>query len=66
MAMGTVELEPEVRDWLESLSTSQFATAAFYVDLIAARVRCLASRIPVSWMASCVSCGSISKGGRCG
>lgn len=35
MSWGTVELEPEVRDWLESLSTSHFATTAFYVDLLA-------------------------------
>jgi hypothetical protein len=35
MDWGTVELEPEVRDWLERLSTAQFATAAFYVDLLA-------------------------------
>src|SRR5262249_14368644 len=34
MAWGTVELEPEVRDWLEGLSATQFATAAFYVDLL--------------------------------
>jgi hypothetical protein len=27
--------EPEVRDWLEQLSTDQFARAAFYVDLLA-------------------------------
>jgi hypothetical protein len=37
MAWGTVELEPEVREWLESLLTSQFAAAAFYVDLVADR-----------------------------
>lgn len=37
MAWGTVELEPEVRDWLEALPTSQFASAAFYVDLLADR-----------------------------
>lgn len=37
MPWGTVELEPEVRDWLESLPTSHFATAAFYIDLIADR-----------------------------
>lgn len=37
MSWGTVELEPEVREWLESLSTAQFATAAFYVDLVAER-----------------------------
>jgi len=35
MLWGTVELEPEVRDWLEKLPTGHFATAAFYVDLLA-------------------------------
>lgn len=35
MTWGTVELEPEVRDWFEGLSANQFATAAFYVDLLA-------------------------------
>jgi hypothetical protein len=30
-----VALEPEVRDWLEGLPARQFATAAFYVDLLA-------------------------------
>ncbi|BCJ26390.1 type II toxin-antitoxin system RelE/ParE family toxin [Actinocatenispora sera] len=33
--MGTVELEPEVRKWLEGLSTEHFATAAFYIELLA-------------------------------
>lgn len=37
MVWGTVELEPEVRDWLEKLPTPQFATAAFYIDLVADR-----------------------------
>lgn len=35
MTWGIVELEPEVRDWLEQLPTTQFATAAFYIDLLA-------------------------------
>lgn len=35
MTWGTVELEPEVRAWLEELTTSRFATAAFYIDLLA-------------------------------
>lgn len=35
MPWGTVELESEVRKWLEGLPTEQFATAAFYVDLLA-------------------------------
>ncbi|SEG30434.1 Phage derived protein Gp49-like [Thermomonospora echinospora] len=35
MSWGTVELEPEVREWLERLPTAQFAAAAFYIDLLA-------------------------------
>jgi hypothetical protein len=35
MDWGTVELEPEVRLWLEQLPAEQFATAAFYLDLLA-------------------------------
>jgi Phage derived protein Gp49-like (DUF891) len=35
MPWGTVELEPEVRDWLEQLPTDHFARAAFYIDLLA-------------------------------
>lgn len=35
MTRGTVELEPEVRHWLEGLPTQQFPTVAFYVDLLA-------------------------------
>lgn len=35
MPWGIVELEPEVRDWFEALTAQQFATAAFYVDLLA-------------------------------
>lgn len=37
MTWGTVELEPEVQEWLEGLPTKRFATAAFYVDLLAER-----------------------------
>lgn len=37
MAWGRVELEPEVREWLEALPTTEFARAAFYVDLLADR-----------------------------
>jgi len=35
MSWGSIELEPEVRDWLERLPTTQFATAAFHLDLLA-------------------------------
>ncbi len=37
MNWGTVELEPEVRDWLEMLPPAYFARAAFYIDLLADR-----------------------------
>ncbi len=37
MPWGTVELEAEVRDWLEALPTELFARTAFYVDLLADR-----------------------------
>jgi hypothetical protein len=35
--LGTVELEPEIRNWVEQLPTAQFAAAAFYIDLLAER-----------------------------
>jgi hypothetical protein len=34
---GAVELETEVRDWLDGLSAVQFAAVAFCVDLLAER-----------------------------
>ena len=37
MSWGSVELEPEVRDWLEGLAGSEFGHAACYVDLLAER-----------------------------
>ncbi len=37
MSWGSVEPEPEVRDWLEGLAGSEFGHAAFYVDLLAER-----------------------------
>jgi phage-related protein len=37
MNWGTIELEPEVRVWLEELPAAHFATAAFYIDLVAAQ-----------------------------
>jgi hypothetical protein len=35
MTWGIVELEPEVREWLEQLSVPRLATAVFHVDLLA-------------------------------
>ncbi|MEV4414882.1 type II toxin-antitoxin system RelE/ParE family toxin [Catellatospora sp. NPDC049609] len=35
MTWGTVELEPEVRSWLEQLPTALFARTTFYIDLLA-------------------------------
>lgn len=35
MTWGSIELEPEVRDWLDGLPTAHFATVSFYVELLA-------------------------------
>lgn len=35
MTRGAVEMEPEVLTWLEGLSTANFATVPFHVDLLA-------------------------------
>lgn len=35
MSWGTVELEPEVLDWLENLPDEQFGVAEFYIELLA-------------------------------
>ncbi|MFF0493249.1 type II toxin-antitoxin system RelE/ParE family toxin [Nocardia sp. NPDC003482] len=35
MGWGTVELESEIRTWLERLPADEFARAAFYIDLLA-------------------------------
>jgi hypothetical protein len=37
MPWGSVEVEPEVAKWLETLSDDDFGQAAFYVDLLAER-----------------------------
>jgi hypothetical protein len=37
MDWGTVELEPEVRDWLRNLDTDAVNHVAFYIDLLAER-----------------------------
>lgn len=34
MTWGRVELEPEVRHWLEGLSDGDFGRTAFYIDLL--------------------------------
>lgn len=37
MAWGTVEMEPEVAEWLEELPDGQFGRVEFYIDLLADR-----------------------------
>ncbi|WP_370969835.1 type II toxin-antitoxin system RelE/ParE family toxin [Amycolatopsis sp. cg9] len=37
MDWGTIELEPEVRDWLRGLDKKAVNHAAFYIDLLAER-----------------------------
>jgi len=37
MPWGSVELEAEVAEWIESLSAAEFGRAEFYIDLLAER-----------------------------
>ncbi len=37
MPWGTVELEPEVAEWIEALPVADFGRAEFYIDLLADR-----------------------------
>ena len=37
MSWGSIELESEVRDWLEGLTGAEFGHVAFYIDLLAER-----------------------------
>jgi hypothetical protein len=37
MGWGSVEVEPEVEEWLEPLPDEEFGQAAFYIDLLAER-----------------------------
>jgi len=66
MPWGTVELEPEVRDWLESLPAKYFATAAFYVDLVADQGPLLGEPYTRQLDGKLRSCGSTWTAGRCG
>jgi hypothetical protein len=66
MSWGTVELEPEVGRWLEALSSRQFATAAFYIDLLAERGPLLGEPYTRQLDGKLRSCGFIWTGGRFG
>ena len=37
MSWGSIELESEVRDWLEGLTGAEFGHVAFSIDLLAER-----------------------------
>ncbi len=37
MPWGSVELEPEVVEWIEALPAAEFGRAEFYIDLLAER-----------------------------
>lgn len=63
---GEIELEPEVRDWLEMLSTSEFATTAFYLDLLAEQGPLLSEPYTKQLSGSCGNCGptwTVGRGG---
>lgn len=37
MPWGSIEVEPEIEQWLESLPVAEFGQAAFHIDLLAER-----------------------------
>ncbi len=37
MTWGTVELEPEISEWLDALPDDEFGRVEFYIDLLAER-----------------------------
>ncbi len=37
MLWGSIELEPEVAEWIEALPAAEFGRAEFYIDLLAGR-----------------------------
>jgi hypothetical protein len=58
MPWGSVELEPEVEQWLDGLADEQFGQAAFSLTC-SLTVACISmSRTRGNSPASCVSCGS--------
>ncbi|MGI8517929.1 MAG: hypothetical protein ACR2ME_06265 [Acidimicrobiia bacterium] len=46
VSWGTVELEPEVAEWLEALPDVRFNRVEFYIELLADEERFWASRTP--------------------
>jgi hypothetical protein len=52
------ELEPEVRDWLDSLSDSDFNRVDEVAGMLAEKGTGLAGRGQITWRARCGNCGS--------
>ena len=61
-----VELEPEVQAWLHELPTAQFATAAFYIDMLAEKGPLLGEPYTRQLDGKLGNCGSILTVRRCG
>ncbi len=53
-----VEIEPEVRSWLASLSDRDFGRADFLVGLLAEHAQDLGEPYTVTWAGRSGSCGS--------
>ncbi len=60
MPWGTVDLEPEVVSWLDSLTDNQFGQAERYIDLLADQGVHLRNHSPANSTANSASCGSTS------
>ena len=60
MSWGTVELEPEVVSWLDTLTDDQFGQAERYIDLLATEACISANHSPANSTANSANCGSTS------
>ena len=66
MSRYVIEIEPEVRQWLDSLSDHDYGRAEFYADLLADNPRHSASRIRATYGARSANFGFTYSASRCG
>ncbi|WP_293774576.1 hypothetical protein [Sporichthya sp.] len=60
MTWGSIEREPEVTDWLNSLSTEEFQHVRFYVELLRDKGATLKEPHTRQLDGKCANCGSAS------
>jgi hypothetical protein len=66
MVSFDIEVEPEVRTWLDSLSDDDYGRAEFYADLLADNAETLGEPYSTTWEGRSGSFDSTSDGSRYG